>query len=46
MERDVVRQYDKKTPITTNLMGTYKFLDYFKWAKEMDIVLHRHEYVL
>ena len=24
--------------ITTNLMGTYKGLDYFKWAKEMDIV--------
>ena len=38
MERDVIRQYDKETPITTNLMGTYKLLDYFKWAKEMDIV--------
>lgn len=38
MERDVIRQYDKDTPITTNLMGTYKLLDYFKWAKEMDIV--------
>lgn len=38
MERDVVRRYDKNTAITTNLMGTYKFLDYFKWAKEMDIV--------
>ena len=25
-------------PITTNLMGTYKGLDYFRWAKEMDIV--------
>ncbi|MBQ2785886.1 MAG: beta-galactosidase [Oscillospiraceae bacterium] len=38
MERDVVRQYNPDTIITTNLMGTYKFLDYFKWAKEMDIV--------
>ena len=38
MERDTVRKYDKDTPITTNLMGTYKFLDYFKWAKEMDLV--------
>ena len=38
MERDVVRPYAKDVPITTNLMGTYKFLDYFKWAKEMDIV--------
>lgn len=24
--------------ITTNLMGAYKPLDYYKWAKEMDIV--------
>ena len=38
MERDVVRAYVPDTIITTNLMGTYKFLDYFKWAKEMDIV--------
>lgn len=38
MERDAVRKFDKETPITTNLMGTYKYLDYFKWAKEMDIV--------
>ena len=38
MERDEIRRYDGRTPITTNLMGTYKPLDYFKWAKEMDIV--------
>ncbi|PRY80997.1 beta-galactosidase [Alkalibacterium olivapovliticus] len=38
MERDIIRLYDKETPTTTNLMGTYKGLDYFKWAKEMDIV--------
>ena len=38
MERDAIRSMDKKTPITTNLMGTFKQLDYFKWAKEMDIV--------
>lgn len=38
MERDTIRESDKETPITTNLMGTYKGLDYFKWAKEMDIV--------
>lgn len=37
-ERDAIRQYDKETPITTNLMGSYKPLDYFCWAKEMDIV--------
>lgn len=38
MERDIIRRYNKDVPITTNLMGTYKGLDYFKWAKEMDIV--------
>ena len=38
MERDIIRTFDKETPTTTNLMGTYKGLDYFKWAKEMDIV--------
>lgn len=38
MEKAAIRKYDKETPITTNLMGTFKGLDYFKWAKEMDIV--------
>lgn len=41
-ERDAIRRFDPKTPITTNLMGTYKGLDYFKWAKEMDIVSWDH----
>ena len=38
MERDVVRQHLPNAIITTNLMGTYKWLDLFKWAKEMDVV--------
>lgn len=38
IERDVIRRYNKDALITTNLMGTYKGLDYFKWAKELDIV--------
>ncbi len=38
MERDVIREYIPNALITTNLMGTFKALDYFKWAKEMDIV--------
>lgn len=37
-ERDAIRAYDTATPITTNLMGTFKDLDYFEWAKEMDVV--------
>ena len=38
MERDAIRSIAPHALITTNLMGTYKYLDYFKWAKEMDIV--------
>ncbi|NBD26249.1 beta-galactosidase [Paenibacillus glycinis] len=38
LERDAIRRHTPEVPITTNLMGTYKPLDYFKWAKEMDIV--------
>ena len=38
MERDIIRKYAPDSVITTNLMGTFKGLDYFKWAKEMDIV--------
>ena len=37
-ERDAIRSFDNNTPITTNMMGAYKNLDYFKWAKEIDIV--------
>ena len=37
-EREAIRKYDKEAVITTNLMGTYKELDYFKWAKEMDVI--------
>lgn len=38
MERDIVRRYNSNVVITTNMMGSYKRLDYFKWAKELDIV--------
>lgn len=37
-ERDAVRSVIPDALVTTNLMGAYKPLDYFKWAKEMDIV--------
>lgn len=37
-EKNAIRKYDKNTPVTTNLMGAYKSIDYFKFAKEMDIV--------
>ncbi len=37
-ERDILRSITPDIPITTNLMGTYKPLDYRQWAKEMDVV--------
>ncbi|UFT98791.1 beta-galactosidase [Radiobacillus kanasensis] len=38
LEYQAIRKQDAKNPITTNLMGTFPMLDYFKWAKEMDVV--------
>ncbi|HEX8234872.1 MAG TPA: beta-galactosidase [Abditibacteriaceae bacterium] len=37
-EARVLREATPDVPITTNLMGTFKPLDYHKWAREMDIV--------
>nr|AIA92122.1 Glyco_hydro_42 [uncultured Bifidobacterium sp.] len=37
-ERDAIRVHDESTPITTNLMGTFKDLDYFQWGPQMDVV--------
>lgn len=37
-ERDILRAATPHIPITTNLMGPYKPLDYRKFAAEMDIV--------
>ncbi|MYL40793.1 beta-galactosidase [Virgibacillus salexigens] len=38
LERDAIRKHDQQIPITTNLMGLYEELDYFSWAKEMDVI--------
>ncbi|MDB5083318.1 MAG: beta-galactosidase [Bacilli bacterium] len=37
-EYDEIKAITPHIMITTNLMGTFKPLDYFKWAKQMDIV--------
>ncbi len=37
-EREVIRSIAPGTPITTNLMGAFKPLDYREWAKEMDVI--------
>ena len=38
LERDAIKAVIPNAAVTTNLMGFYKPLDYFKWAKEMDFV--------
>jgi Beta-galactosidase len=38
LEYDELKKHTPNVPVTTNLMGAYKPLDYFKWAKHMDIV--------
>ncbi|MEZ0536706.1 beta-galactosidase [Caldicellulosiruptoraceae bacterium PP1] len=38
IEKESIRKYMPDTPITTNLMRDYKPLNYYKWAKEMDVV--------
>lgn len=38
LEREIIRKHTPNVPITTNLMGLYQELDYFKWAKELDVV--------
>lgn len=38
LEYDAIKKHIPDSVVTTNLMGFYKPLDYFKWAKYMDIV--------
>ncbi|MBM7541590.1 beta-galactosidase GanA [Amphibacillus cookii] len=38
LERDRIKKYTSDLPVTTNLMGLYPELDYFKWAKEIDVI--------
>lgn len=40
LERDTIRKYDSVHPITTNFMSMRGsiFVDYWKWAKEVDFV--------
>lgn len=37
-EYEEIKKHTPNIPITTNFMGSYKDLDYFKWAKYIDII--------
>lgn len=39
-EYDEIRKFFPDTPITTNLMGAYKEVDYQRWAPYMDFAAH------
>ena len=41
-ERDALKAITPGIPVTTNFMGFFKPLDYFAWAKEMDLVSNDH----
>lgn len=38
MEHDILKEITPDIPVTTNLMGFYPLLDYYKWGKVMDVV--------
>jgi beta-galactosidase len=38
LERDVLKEITPNVPVTTNLMGHYKPLDYFAWAPHLDVI--------
>ncbi len=38
LEYDAVKKYTPDIPVTTNLMGAYKALDYHKWGEKMDFI--------
>ncbi|GAK38572.1 beta-galactosidase [Paenibacillus urinalis] len=38
LEYDAIKRHVPESVVTTNLMGFFKQLDYFKWAKYMDII--------
>ncbi|ASA26635.1 beta-galactosidase [Paenibacillus donghaensis] len=38
LEYAAIKEHSQDVPVTTNLMGFYPELDYFEWAKHMDVI--------
>ncbi|KUP25633.1 beta-galactosidase [Paenibacillus sp. DMB5] len=38
LEKEAIREHSPNIPVTTNLMGFYPELDYFEWAKHLDVI--------
>ncbi|WP_339253765.1 beta-galactosidase [Paenibacillus sp. FSL P2-0136] len=38
LEYKAIKEHSQDIPVTTNMMGFYPELDYFKWAKYLDVI--------
>ncbi|WP_342438462.1 beta-galactosidase [Paenibacillus sp. FSL L8-0436] len=38
IEYNAIKEHSTNIPVTTNLMGFYPELDYFEWAKHLDVI--------
>ncbi|GAA0404475.1 beta-galactosidase [Paenibacillus motobuensis] len=38
LEYEEIKKYTQDIPVTTNMMGLYPELDYFKWAEYLDVI--------
>lgn len=38
LEYEAIKEHSQDIPVTTNMMGFYPELDYFKWAKYLDVI--------
>ncbi|HEX2131618.1 MAG TPA: beta-galactosidase [Actinophytocola sp.] len=40
MEKEIVRRHTPEVPVTTNLLGVWKPVDFFAWAEHQDVISH------
>ena len=40
MEKEIIREHSPDLPVTTNMLGLWKPVDFFAWAKHQDVISH------
>lgn len=40
MEKEIIREHSPDVPVTTNMLGLWKPVDFFEWAKHQDVISH------
>jgi beta-galactosidase len=40
LEKEIIRRHTPEAPVTTNLLGLWKPVDFFAWAKHQDVISH------